>query len=161
MSREIVFDRDSLAVMTLVVGLVGLSHAGFTWPHAATIALFGGGAIVAFVAEAIVINRGLLHHHIDPKLVGVPVYVLLGWTGVVYIAFRVALLWTNGWLAVGTGAVLATGYDALVDHRGVIAGAWTYTDDLPGPRFRGVPWWNYVGWFVISSVTAALALPFL
>ena len=52
-------------------------------------------------------------------------------------------------------------YDILTDHRGVADGHWTYVDDIPGPRHLGVPWWNYVGWFVVSCTTAALALPFL
>ncbi len=143
-----------------MVGFVALVHAFLTWPPEAVIALFGGGALVAFVAEAVVINLGLLEHHVDPKIYGVPVYVLFGWTGIVYVAFRVALLGTGEWLAVAVAAALAAGYDLLADHRGVADGYWTYTDDFPGPRFRGVPWWNYVGWIVISSTTAALAVPF-
>jgi uncharacterized membrane protein len=57
--------------------------------------------------------------------------------------------------------VLATAYDLFTDHRGVDEGHWTYTGDLPGPRYRGVPWWNFAGWLVISTVTATLALPLL
>lgn len=141
------------------VGILALIHATVTWPVSATLAFFGGGALIAFVGEAVVINRGWLEHHIGPKIVGVPLYVLFGWTGTIYVAFRVALLGTGGWTAVVAAAALATTYDVLVDHRGVADGHWTYTDDLPGPRYRGVPWWNFVGWFVISCLTAALAVP--
>ena len=146
---------------TVALGLVSLAHAVLTWPLAATAAFFGGGAFVAFVAEAAVIKLRWLEHHIGPKLADVPLYVLFGWTGLVYVSFRVALLVADGWLAVAVAAVLATTYDALTDHRGVSDGHWTYTDDLPGPRSRGVPWWNFAGWFAISLVTAAFALPFL
>ena len=149
------------ATSTVALGIVALAHATFTWPAAATLALFGGGALLAFVAEAIVIDRGWLEHHIGPKLVEVPLYLLFGWTGTIYVAIRLALLGTDGWTAVLAAAALATTYDVLTDHRGVADGHWTYTDDLPGPRFRSVPWWNYVGWFVISAVTAAFALMFL
>jgi hypothetical protein len=151
----------TFAATTVALGVVALTHAAVTWPLAATVAFFGGGAVVAFVAEAAVINFDWLEHHIGPKVVGVPVYLLFGWTGAVYVAFRVALLVTDGWRAVAVASLLATSYDLLTDHRGVEDGHWTYTDDLPGPRYRGVPWWNYVGWVVVSGLTAALAVPFL
>lgn len=149
------------AAITVGLGIVALAHALVTWPLAATLALFGGGAVVAFVAEAVVINLGWLDHHVGPKLAGVPLYVLFGWTGAIYVAFRVALFAVDGWPAVLLAALLATSYDVLTDHQGVANGHWTYVDDLPGPRYRGVPWWNFAGWFVISSLTAALAVPFL
>ena len=138
-----------------------MAHAALTWPPRAAVALFAGGAAVAFVAEAVAIRLRWLEHHVGPRVLGVPPYALFGWTGVVYVAFRVALLVANGRTAVVAGAALAAGYDALNDHRGVEAGLWTYTDDLPGPRHRGVPWWNVVGWLVVGGATAALSLPFL
>ncbi|MFA1611025.1 carotenoid biosynthesis protein [Halobellus rubicundus] len=146
---------------TVAVGLVALAHAAATWPIAATIALFGGGAAVAFVAEAVVVALGWLEHHLGPKVLGVPLYVLFGWTGAIYLAFRLALLATDGWLAVVAAGTVATAYDVLTDHRGVEEGYWTYLDDLGGPRVRAVPWWNFAGWFAISCLTAALATPFL
>lgn len=153
---------DRLLVGSAVaVGVFALAHAAFGWPVYATLAFFGGGALVAFNAEAVVINRGWLEHHVRPKAIGVPLYVLFGWTGTVYVAFRVALLATDGWIAIAATGVLATAYDILVDHRGVAEGLWTYTDDLPGPRYRGVPWWNFVGWFVISCLLPMLTYPFL
>ncbi len=149
------------AATTIAVGIVALFHAIVTWPLPATLALFGGGALVAFIAEAVVVNLGWLDHNIEPKAVGVPLYLLFGWTGTIYVAFRVALLVTDGWAAVAVAAVLATTYDVFTDHMGVEDGHWTYTDDLPGPRYRDVPWWNYVGWLLISCLTAGLAMLFL
>lgn len=146
---------------TTAIGLIALVHAALTWPLEATLAFFAGGAAIAFVAEAVVINLDWLDHHVGPKVLGVPIYVLFGWTGVVYFSFRVALLAVDGVPAVALGAAIATSYDVLSDHRGVADGYWTYTDDLPGPRLREVPWWNFAGWVVISTATAALALPFL
>lgn len=149
------------AGLTVLLGLLTLAHALYTWPLDATVAFFGGGAILAFLAEAVVVDRGWLEHHIGPNVIDVPLYVPIGWTGTVYVAFRLALLGTAGWLAVVVAGVLATSYDVLMDHRGVVDGYWTFTDDLPGPRYRGVPWWNFVGWFLISVTTAAFARPFL
>lgn len=149
------------ALSTALLGLLALAHAGLTWPATAVLAFFGGGAVVAFTAEAVVVALGWLDHHVGPKLAGVPLYVLSGWTAAVYLAFRAALLVSAGWAAVALAGVLATAYDLLTDHRGVEEGFWTYTDDLPGPRYRDVPWWNVAGWLAISWVTATLALPFL
>ena len=44
---------------TVAVGLVAMAHAALTWPPRATVALFAGGATVAFVAEAVAIRPGL------------------------------------------------------------------------------------------------------
>ena len=151
---------DSAFAGTAVgLGVLALAHATLTWPPAATAALFGGGALIAFVAEAAVIRLDWLDHYVGPQVAGVPLYVLFGWTGTIYVAFRAALLVSTGWTAVILAGVLATGYDLLTDHRGVAEGYWSYTDDLPGPRRRGVPWWNFAGWFCISTVTAGLAGP--
>lgn len=149
------------ALTTVLLGFATLGHAALTWPVAATVAFFGGGALVAFVSEAVVIALGWLEHHVGPKLAGVPLYVLFGWTAAIYLAFRAALFVVDGPAAVLLAGVLATAYDLLTDHRGVENGFWTYTDDLPGPRWRAVPWWNFAGWLAISWVTAGLALPFL
>ncbi|MFW5956198.1 MAG: carotenoid biosynthesis protein [Halorhabdus sp.] len=140
---------------------MALAHAALTWPAGAVLALFAGGALIAFLAEAIVVHHCWLDHHLGPAVWGVALYVLFGWTAVVYVAFRIALLVTEGWIAVFVGATIATGFDSLTDHYGVEAGYWTYTDDLPGPRYRAVPWWNYAGWFVVSSLSGALAGLFL
>lgn len=151
----------AFAATAVALGIVALAHAALTWPPYATLAFFGGGALVAFVAEAAVIDLDWLEHHVGPKVVGVPLYIPFGWTGTIYVAFRAALLATDGWTAVVVAGVLATAYDALTDHRGVADGHWTYVDGLPGPRYRGVPWWNFVGWFAISCITSAVATPFV
>jgi uncharacterized membrane protein len=145
----------------MVLGVLALAHAAVTWPLEATLSFFGAGAAVAFLAEAAAIRLGWLEHRVGPKVVGVPLYALFGWTGTVYVAFRLALLVVDGWPAVAVAAALATAYDVFTDHRGVAEGYWSYTDDLPGPRYRGVPWWNFAGWVVVSLLTAAAAVPFL
>lgn len=147
-----------LAATTVLFGTTVILHAAFTWPAAGTLVFFGAGSFLAFVAEAVVVDRGWLVHRVGRSVLGVPLYALVGWTGVMYVALRVALVITEGWAAVPIAAVLATTADGLVDYRGVAAGYWAYTDDLPGPRYRGVPWWNYTGWLVITSITAAITV---
>jgi hypothetical protein len=154
-------DGRAFVRTTVGVGLVAFVHAVLTWPATAVLALFGGGAAIAFGGEAVVIRLGWLEHHIGSAVLGVPLYVLPGWTGIAYATFRVALLLTGGVGGVVLAAGLATGYNILTDHRGVVEGYWTYTDDLPGPRRRGVPWWNFAGWFAVTGTAAALSLPFL
>lgn len=154
-------DPRLFAGATVAGGLVALVHATYTWPLGAAVAMFGGGAVIAFVAEGLVVNGGWLDHHIDPQIIGVPVYLLFAWPGVTYVAYRVALLGLDGWIAVGGTALLATTVDVFTDHYGAAAGYWTYTDAIPGPRYRGVPWWNYVGWAVVISLTVAITMPFL
>lgn len=154
-------DRLHVVLNAVAVGLGALGHALLTWPLDATLALFGGGAVVAFVAEAVVVRRGWLVHHRGVQVIGVPLYALFGWTGTVYVALRVALLVADGPVAIGLAALLATVADGLVDHRGVAAGHWTYRGGPPGPRLRGVPWWNAAGWLTVSAIVAALTLPAL
>ena len=113
------------------LGLVAVAHAALTWPLRAVVALFVGGATVTFVGEAVVIPLGWLEHHVGPRVLGVPPYALFGWTGLIYVAFRVALLVTDGSTAVVVGAALAAGYDALNNHRGVDA-------DLVVPKINDI-----------------------
>jgi hypothetical protein len=151
----------SPVVSAPVLGAISLAHAALTWPVAATVALFGGGTLVAFTAEAVVIHREWLEHHVGPKLLEVPLYVLPGWTGAIYVAFRLAQTVAEGAMAVLLAALLATVADGLLDPFGVAAGYWTYTGGPRGPSYYGVPWWNAAGWFVVSAITAVLGLPFL
>lgn len=138
--------------------LVTFAHALLTWDLRATLALFVGGALVAFVLEAIGIAVGLLTHNVRPQLLGVPVTVLLAWPAVVYLAYRVALLAVPGGArAAALAAVVATAADVLMDPNGVRDGVWEYPESrVSDPRFRGVPWWNFLAWLVIVFVTAML-----
>ncbi|MFB6103525.1 MAG: carotenoid biosynthesis protein [Halobacteriaceae archaeon] len=150
-----------VTLTTVVAGGLAIAHAVATWPPEAVVALFGSGALIAFCAEAIVVARGWLTHHVTPRVAGVPLYTLLAWPTTVYVVYRFTLLVTAGWPAVVATAVLATIVDVLTDHTGVDRGLWTYTDAVPGPRYRGVPWWNYLGWLAITGVIAAGTRPFL
>lgn len=156
MARERIFIAS-----TVLIGALSLIHALVTWPSGATIALFAAGGLVAFLGEAIAIRAGFVEHYLGRSVWNVPLYVLGGWVGVTYVAFRVALLITDGIVAVLVAASLATIYDVTVDHTGVERGYWSYPADPPGPRHRGVPWWNYAGWFLFVCVTTAITMPWL
>lgn len=138
--------------------LVAFAHAILTWPPRSVAALFVGGAVIAFALEAATIAAGLLTHNLQPRIAGVPVTVVLVWPAVVYLAYRVALLVAPpGAPAAALAAVIATATDVLTDPNGVSEGVWRYPESrLSTPRYRGVPWWNFVGWLVIVFVTAML-----
>lgn len=144
----------------LVLAGLALGHASLTWPWRATVALFVGGALLAFVAELVVVRGGLLEHAIEPQVFGVPVSVVLVWPAVVYVALRVALLVTNpGLAAAGLAALMATAFDVLTDPSGVAEGVWTYPDHrLSALRFYDVPWWNFAGWLVIVFASAMVPI---
>ena len=152
---------DALTRYQLSIGalfLVAAVHALLTWPLRATVALFVGGAVVAFVLEVGGVATGLLEHNLRPQIAGVPVTILLVWPSVVYLAYRLALLVAPADVrAAAVAAVLATAADVLTDPNGVSEGVWHYPESrISDPRFRGIPWWNFVAWLVIVFVTAML-----
>lgn len=145
---------------TLAIGLLALGHALVTWPIDRALALFVGGAAIAFAAEVIGVHLGLVEHRLEPRLLGVPVVVLLGWPATVYLALRVALLAVPfGITAAVLTATLATLGDAVLEPRGVADGAWRYPPmPVSAHRYREVPYWNVAAWYGVSIVTATLAL---
>lgn len=145
-------------VLTVLSGLAAVGaglHGVIQWSSTATLFLFGAGATTAFVAEAVVISRGWLEHHVTPAILGVPLYILCGWVVTLYLVITIALFMTSGWAAVALAASLATGYDMLIDHQGVRLGLWSYTGGPPGPSLGPVPWWNFAGWFFITASVAS------
>lgn len=134
-----------------------LAHALFTWPLDRVAVLFGGGTAIAFVAEALVIRAGLLEHHTGPQVAGVPLAIIAVWPSVVYLWYRIALVAVEpGVSGAALAAVLATSWDVITDPRGV-DDLWSYRpSSVSEPRFRGVPWWNFVGWVLVVFATAML-----
>lgn len=148
--------RYALTNVVLVVAALG--HALLTWPLAATLALFAGGAAIAFVLEAAVIAAGLVRHEMRPQLLGVPLVVVGAWPAVVYLTYRVALLTLpEGAAAAAGAAVLATVLDAATEPNALAEGVWAYPEHpLSSPRLGGAPWWNFAGWLAIVFVVAML-----
>ena len=149
-------DRYQLSNVGLF--LVAAVHALVTWPLRTTTALFFGGVAIAFVLEVGGVALGLLEHNLRPQIAGVPVTILLAWPSVVYLVYRVALLVApDGVPAAALTAVLATATDVVTDPNGVSDGVWEYPESrVSRPRYRGVPWWNFLAWLVIVFVTAML-----
>lgn len=142
----------------LALTAVALAHALATWPVADVAALFGGGAALVFVLEAIGVGLGVHRHEMAPQVLGVPLVVVGAWPAIVYLAYRVALLaLPAGPQTAAAAAVLATGLDALTEADAVGAGVWTYPEHpLSTVRWRGVPLWNFAGWLGVVFLTAML-----
>lgn len=140
------------------LGTVSLAHALLTWPPQRALALFVGGAAIAFAAEVVGVYLGLVEHHLEPRVLGVPALVLLGWPATVYVALRLALLAVPlGVVAAVLAAGLATAWDLYVDPIGVRDRAWRYPRvPISARRYRDVPYWNVAAWLVISFLTALL-----
>lgn len=144
----------------VALGLVTVGHALWTWPADRALALFVGGAAIAFAAEVAAVQWGLVEHHLGPRVLGVPVLVVLAWPATVYLALRIALFVVP--LGIGAAllaAALATLQDVVLDPRGVEDRAWRYPRaPVSASRYRDVPYWNFAAWFVISFLTALLAV---
>lgn len=149
--------RRTFVTGMLGFGIAAIVHAAVTWSVEAAFGFLVVAVGSAFVMEWLIVRLGALVHHTQPAVRGVPVAVLAGWVGATYLWYRVAVL-VVGVSAVTSviAATLATAADASVDHRGVEAGLWTYHPRtvIPGPQIRGVPWWNFAGWFVLTFLSA-------
>lgn len=146
------------SLTTAAVAAVALAHALLTWPLPDAAVLFVGGGALAFVAEALVVRLGMLRHAMAPRVAGVPLVVVAAWPATVYVLYRLALLVAPAGLrAAALAAVVGVLLDLLTDPDGVERGVWTYPEHwASAPRFRGVPWWNFVGWLALVFLTAML-----
>lgn len=142
----------------LVVFLGALAHAVAFWPRREVAVLFVVGAALAFVAEWLVVRADLLEHRMGPAIEGVPVPVVLAWPALVYVLYRLALLVAPGGVqAAAFAGLLGVALTVGTDPSGVAAGVWRYPEhEASSPRYRDVPWWNFVGWFVVVFLTAIL-----
>ena len=149
------------ASIVALAGFMAIGHALWSLPIPAALALVAGGVSFAILGEAVVIRWGWLCHRIGPQIAGIPLYVPLGWIASIYPTFQLAAAVADGMGAVILGASMATGIDVLTDHRGVARGYWRYPPGSPGPRFRSIPLWNFLGWFVVALATMGLTMAYL
>lgn len=103
-----------------------------------------------------------------PALWRVPVIVPLAWFGMGTAAYAtVQFIVRNRYQRIVLGALALTAWDVFLDPQMVRAGFWDWRTTT-GPAFRGIPWTNYLGWFVAALLvmgvisawsTAATSLP--
>ena len=149
-------------------------HAVLTkgWKH--SLIMFGLSFIVAFTAEAMGVNFGLVFGHyyysdiLGPSLFGVPFLAALAWEPIVYAAFcisdmlspQIASLPPHSrqkasplWMA-AIGALATTAWDMMIDPIAVSQGWWVWEGGGPYMPYvaNGVPIQNFIGWLGVAFV---------
>jgi len=124
---------------------------------------------LSWAAEAIGSRTGFLFgtysytDSLQPQILNVPLQVPLGWLMMLPPSWAVAGAITDRikprWkfpAFVGLSALAMTAWDLFLDPMMVAWGMWVW--DSPGGYF-GIPWLNYLGWFVISALITILIRP--
>jgi uncharacterized membrane protein len=163
-----------------LVGYVGASlifviwHAVLTKGWKRSLIMFGLSFFVAFTAEALGVNFGLVFGHyyytkiLGISLFGVPLLAALAWEPIVYAAFCISDMLTPHmaslsplvkqisspiWAA-AIGAFATTAWDMMIDPIAVSQGWWVWVNGGPYVPYvaHGVPIQNFVGWLGVAFV---------
>lgn len=149
-------------------------HAILTKGWKRSLIMFGLSFIVAFTAEAMGVNFGLVFGHyyytrmLGVSLFGVPLLAALAWEPIVYAAFCISdMLSTREaslsplfkhkpspvWAA-AIGALATTAWDLMIDPIAVSQGWWVWVDGGPYVPYvsNGVPIQNFLGWLGVAFV---------
>lgn len=150
-------------------------HAVLTKGWRISLIMFALSFMIAFIAEALGVNLGLIfgrYHYTDvlgPSLVGVPFLAALTWEPILYAAFCITdflaptLLDKGGswlkrltaylWMAV-IGALATTAWDMMIDPIAVSEGWWVWEEGGAYVPYvaNGVPITNFMGWLGVSFV---------
>lgn len=162
-----------------LIGFIALLMVFVVWHSIETkgirksLVMLGGSFVIAFIAEALGVNFGLIfgNYHYTAKLgvqaFGVPFLAALAWEPILYAAYTLTTslasfeplpAWKNRmpaylWLA-GAGALATTAWDMMIDPIAVSQGWWVWEnggDYLPYVA-NGVPISNFMGWLGVSFV---------
>ncbi len=149
-------------------------HAVLTKGWKRSLVMFGLSFIVAFSAEAMGVNFGLVFGHyyyskvLGISLFGVPLLAALAWEPILYAAFCITdMLSPLGgsqslpskktssflWLA-AIGALATTAWDMMIDPIAVHQGWWVWVDGGAYMPYiaSGVPITNFLGWLCVAFV---------
>jgi uncharacterized membrane protein len=149
-------------------------HAVLTKGWKRSLVMFGLSFFVAFTAEALGVNYGLVFGNyyyteiLGVSLFGVPFLAALAWEPIVYAAFCVSdmlsqrlastlpqpLHWSNSiWIA-AIGALATTAWDMMIDPIAVSQGWWVWNGGGPYVPYvaNGVPIQNFIGWLGVAFV---------
>jgi putative membrane protein len=149
-------------------------HAVLTKGWRRSLLMFALSFLVAFTAEALGVNFGLIfgdYHYtaiLGLQLFGVPFLAALAWEPIVYAAFCMtdilSPLVTNLpriigrrptilWMALA-GALATTAWDMMIDPIAVSQGWWVWENGGPYVPYvaNGVPIQNFLGWISVAFV---------
>ncbi len=149
-------------------------HAILTKGWKRSLLMFSLSFIVAFTAEALGVNFGLVfgpYHYtraLGISILGVPLLAALAWEPIVYAAFCISDMLANRgdltqrpatrvssmlWLA-AIAALATTAWDLMIDPIAVSQGWWVWTNGGAYVPYvaNGVPITNYLGWLFVAFV---------
>lgn len=164
-----------------LIGFVGgllifvIWHAILTKGWRRSVLMFSLSFVIAFTAEALGVNFGLIfgnYHYTDVLgigLFGVPFLAAITWEPILYAAFCISdflspsatagnITWSKRlssflWLAV-VGALATTAWDMMIDPIAVSQGWWVWEEGGAYVPYvaNGVPITNFMGWLAVSFV---------
>ena len=151
-------DEGLLATLFLLTaGLIVMLGEGTTKGISRLVAV----ALTGFAFEAFGVRFGLPFGEYDytgvlrPQLLDVPIAIGVAWMVLVAFASDFAgRLRLRTWLAVAFAALLTTATDLVIDP--LAAGRLGYWKWAHGGVYYGVPFTNFVGWFVTALVAAGI-----
>jgi uncharacterized membrane protein len=173
-----------------LVGYIGALLVFVIWHAQATkgwrraLAMFALSFVIAFTAEALGVNYGLVFgryfytERLGLRLFGVPFLAALAWEPILYAAYSITeilvpiqagrtaslrqRLPSYLWLSL-VGALATTAWDMMIDPIAVNSGWWVWQEGGPYVPYvaHGVPIDNFTGWlgvaFVINLVYRLIA----
>jgi putative membrane protein len=154
-----------LAVGTLVLMLLSLTHAGYLLGWRLALSFFAISAVVSWAFEQAGVATGAIYgpyHYtgmLGMKLGHVPLLIPIAWFMMIYPSYVIANLVTRGRPTVDRpslasmaglafiSAMVMTAWDAAMDPGMSGAGHWVW--EQGGPYF-GVPLQNFAGWMLTT-----------
>lgn len=165
-------DRVTVAVVVFLA-VAAVAHAAVSRGPKWAAVLFASTAGLGLVAEMIGTETGFpfgsyfyATDRLGPDIMGVPAVVPLAWTAGFYPVWcEVTFVLARTSASRGTAAALRmivvaagmVGWDLYLDTQMVTDGQWTWTSPIPGlPGLPSIPVSNYLGWFLVALLMAAL-----
>lgn len=150
-------------VLLQAVAVVAITQAG--WGTRETLRVAALILPLAWLVELTGSTTGLpfgAYHYtaaLTPQLGGVPLIIPVAWLMMLPTAWAVAHAIVgehSGWRFVVTSAAAFTAWDLFLDPQMVLWGYWVWQE--PGGYF-GIPWLNFLGWFVAAALITLLVRP--
>lgn len=155
-----------LVVVSVVVQAIAvLVVVGEKWGWQRTLAMALTAAILSWLIEAIGSATGFPFGEYDytpslrPQLLGVPLVIPLAWLMMLPPAWAVSQTLVGlspRWVFVLVSAAAFTAWDLFLDPQMVSWGYWVWAN--PSGYF-GIPWVNYLGWFLAATILTIALRP--
>lgn len=157
-----------LLVTVFVVDVLFFLHACTLIGWKAALKMFLVGIVGAFLFEEFVGLQSGLYYFTDamgPRIDKAPLAIGLSWMAVFYMGWFMANLVCDGAPSprrntipriiakAAVAALIVSATDLVADPVSVEAGLWVWVDGGP---FYGVPYSNYVGWFLVGTIILSI-----